>query len=91
LFWKRNPLQASEAKKRTHTSGDTLCHALLLVISFIALLMIPGEPGTKLRALLAMTGIGGFAIGFGAQSLIKDVISGFFIIFENRHRIGLDS
>src|SRR4030066_922179 len=84
----KDPLQAAEAKKRAHTLGNTLRHTLLIVISFIGLLMILGELGIQLGPLLATAGIGALAIGFGAQSLVKDVISGFFILLENQYRIG---
>jgi small conductance mechanosensitive channel len=84
----KDPLQAAEAKKRAHTLGNILRHALIVVISFIALLMILGELGIQLGPLLATAGIGALAIGFGGQSLVKDVISGFFIILENQYRIG---
>jgi small conductance mechanosensitive channel len=84
----KDPLQAAEAKKRAHTLGSILRHALIIVISFVALLMILGELGIQLGPLLATAGIGALAIGFGAQSLVKDVISGFFIILENQYRIG---
>jgi small-conductance mechanosensitive channel len=84
----KDTLQASEAKKRAHTLGNTLRHALLLFLTFISLLMILGELGIQLGPLLATAGIGALAIGFGAQSLVKDVISGFFIILENQYRIG---
>ena len=50
--------------------------------------MVLGELGIQLGPLLATAGIGALAIGFGAQSLVKDVISGFFIILENQYRIG---
>jgi len=84
----KDPLQASEAKKRAQTVGNILRHALLIFLSFIAILMILGELGIQLGPLLATAGIGALAIGFGAQSLVKDVISGFFIILENQYRIG---
>jgi small conductance mechanosensitive channel len=50
--------------------------------------MILGELGIQLGPLLATAGIGALAIGVGAQSLVKDVISGFFIILENQYRVG---
>ncbi len=84
----KDTLQAAEAKKRAHTLGNTLRHTLLFFLTFIALLMILGELGIQLGPLLATAGIGALAIGFGAQSLVKDVISGFFIILENQYRIG---
>lgn len=84
----KDPLQAEEAKKRAQTLGNILRHALLITIFFIALLMILGELGIQLGPLLATAGIGALAISFGAQSLVKDVINGFFIILENQYRIG---
>jgi small-conductance mechanosensitive channel len=84
----KDSLQSAEAKKRAHTLGNTLRHTLLIFLTFIALLMILGELGIQLGPLLATAGIGALAIGFGAQSLVKDVISGFFIILENQYRIG---
>ena len=84
----KDSLQAVEAKKRAQALGKFLRHALLIVIAFIAVLMILGELGIQLGPLLATAGIGAVALGFGAQSLVKDVISGFFIILENQYRIG---
>ncbi len=84
----KDPLQAAEAKKRAHTLGNILRHALLFTLSFVAILMILGELGIQVGPLLATAGIGALAIGFGAQSLVKDVINGFFIILENQYRIG---
>lgn len=84
----KDTLQAVEVKKRAHTLGTILRHGVLIVISFIALLMILGELGIQLGPLLATAGVGALAVGFGAQSLVKDVITGFFIILENQYRIG---
>lgn len=84
----KNSLQATEAKKRAQTLGNILRHVLLIVIFFTAILMILGELGIQLAPLLATAGIGALAIGFGAQSLVKDFISGFFIILEDQYRIG---
>lgn len=88
FVYEKDPLQASEAKKRAHTLGNILRHAFLIVLTFVAVLMILGELGIQLGPLLATAGIGALAIGFGAQSLVKDVIGGFFIILENQYRIG---
>ena len=84
----KDPLLAVEAKKRAQTLGNILRHVLLIILSFVAILMILGELGIQLGPLLATAGIGALAIGFGAQSLVKDFISGFFIILENQYRIG---
>jgi len=88
FVYEKDPLLASEARKRAHTLGNILRHAFLIIITFVAVLMILGELGIQLGPLLATAGIGALAVGFGAQSLVKDVISGFFIILENQYRIG---
>lgn len=88
FVYEKDPLQASEARKRAHTLGNILRHAFLIIITFVAVLMILGELEIQLGPLLATAGIGALAIGFGAQGLVKDVISGFFIILENQYRIG---
>lgn len=84
----KDPLLAMEAKKRAQTLGKILRHALLIVLLLTAALMILGELGIQLGPLLATAGIGAVAIGFGAQSLVRDVINGFFILLENQYRIG---
>ena len=85
---KEDPLLAAEAKKRVQTLGNILRHALLIIILLVGSLMILGELGIQLGPLLATAGIGAVDIGFGAQSLVKDVISGFFILLENQYGIG---
>ena len=50
--------------------------------------MILSEVGIDLKPMLAAAGLGGLAIGFGAQGLVKDLISGFFILLENSIRVG---
>ncbi|MFY9594545.1 MAG: mechanosensitive ion channel family protein, partial [Caldicoprobacterales bacterium] len=61
---------------------------LRYTVYFVAGLMILGELGVNTSSILATAGIGGLAIGFGAQSLVKDVITGFFIIFEDQYGVG---
>ena len=58
------------------------------LVVFIALLMIMKELQLDLTPILAGAGIAGLAIGFGAQSLIKDIITGFFIIIEDQFSVG---
>lgn len=57
-------------------------------INFVMILLILGQIGIDLGPLIAGAGIVGLAIGFGAQNLVKDVISGFFIIFEDQFAVG---
>ncbi|PJN91168.1 mechanosensitive ion channel family protein, partial [Bacillus sp. mrc49] len=58
------------------------------VINFIALMMILEIFGLHVMPLLAGAGVIGLAIGFGAQSLVKDIITGFFVIFEDQFSVG---
>ena len=58
------------------------------VIYFISAMMILEYCGIPIKGLLAGAGILGLAVGFGAQSLVKDIISGFFIIFEDQFSVG---
>ncbi|HBT47274.1 MAG TPA: mechanosensitive ion channel family protein [Peptococcaceae bacterium] len=57
-------------------------------IYLLAFLTILPALGVNVTALLASAGIVGLAVGFGAQSLVKDLITGFFIIFEDQFRVG---
>jgi len=58
------------------------------VILAVGGMMMLSEIGVDLKPLLAAAGLGGLAIGFGGQSLVKDVISGFFILLEDSIRVG---
>jgi small-conductance mechanosensitive channel len=59
-----------------------------VAIYIIAVVMILNELGINIAPILAGVGIIGLAIGFGAQTLVKDVISGFFILLENQFLVG---
>ncbi|MCR4425839.1 MAG: mechanosensitive ion channel family protein [Firmicutes bacterium] len=58
------------------------------VIYFVGAIMILGEFGVNTSGVLAGAGIAGLALGFGAQNLVRDVISGFFILFEDQYAVG---
>ena len=79
-----SPAQIKRAFTLTHIVRDVA----RIVILFVGVTMILSEMGVDLKPLLAAAGLGGLAIGFGAQSLVKDLISGFFILWENSIRIG---
>lgn len=85
----RDENMSEEAEKKRE---DTLIHifrgALRVVLIVLALLMILQEFGLKIGPILAGAGIVGVAVGFGGQYLIKDVITGLFMILENQYRIG---
>ncbi|WP_040206683.1 mechanosensitive ion channel family protein [Neobacillus jeddahensis] len=81
-----SPLSTSE--RREDTLSKLLDSVLTYVIYFIAIMMVLSVLGINVQALLAGAGIVGLAVGFGAQSLVKDIISGFFIIFEDQFSVG---
>lgn len=74
--------------KRATTLTNVLGDVLRVLIGGIGITTILSQLGIDLGPLLVAAGIGGVAIGFGAQSLVKDVISGFFILLENQVRVG---
>jgi small conductance mechanosensitive channel len=75
-------------KKREDTLIRIFTGALRIVIAVLAILMILQEAGLEIGPILAGAGIAGLAFGFGGQYLIKDIITGLFIILENQYRIG---
>jgi len=75
-------------KKREETLIHIFKFTIKVVIWIIAGLMILEEFGVQIAPILAAAGIVGIAFGFGGQYLIKDIISGLFIILENQYRIG---
>jgi small conductance mechanosensitive channel len=58
------------------------------ILGAIAVLSLAGELGYSMEGLLAGAGIAGLAVGFGAQSLVKDVLAGFFVILEDQYGVG---
>jgi len=79
---------APERLRRARTLGRLIRSTLGTLVSVIALLMILRELNLDITPILTGAGIVGLAVGFGAQSLVKDVISGFFLILENQVRVG---
>ena len=73
---------------KVQTMGSLVNSILTYGIFFIAGLMILEAFNVNTTAILASVGVLGLAVGFGAQNLIRDVISGFFIIFEDQLRVG---
>jgi small conductance mechanosensitive channel len=77
-----------EHAKRARTLGDMTRNVTTAVVIVIAVIYVLQELKFNPLPLLTGAGIAGLAIGFGAQTLVKDVISGFFLILENQIRIG---
>ncbi|MDF9407763.1 MAG: putative MscS family protein YkuT [Pelotomaculum sp. PtaB.Bin013] len=76
------------ASKRVRTMAALSISILRYSVYFIALVMILGICGVQTGALLAGAGVVGLAVGFGAKNLVEDVISGFFILFEDQFAVG---
>ncbi len=77
-----------EFQKRTQTLVSIVRYVASLGILLVAAMMVLKEFGVEIGPMLAAAGIVGLAVGFGAQSLVKDVISGFFILLEDQIRVG---
>jgi Small-conductance mechanosensitive channel len=88
LLIDRSPERARIHPRRVQTVGKLLNNTVSYCIYFVALLLVLGEFNISLAPLLAGAGIVGLAIGFGAQSLVRDVISGLFIIIEDPFGVG---
>ncbi|MCM3441924.1 mechanosensitive ion channel family protein [Metabacillus halosaccharovorans] len=86
LFRGKSPLRISV--RRENTLAKLLENILTYVVYFIAIIMILETVGIKIGPLLAGAGILGLAVGFGAQNLVRDIITGFFIIFEDQFSVG---
>ena len=81
-------LDALERAKRARTLGAAINKVATAAIAVIALLMVLRELRVDIAPVLTGAGIVGLAVGFGAQTLVRDVISGFFLILEDQVRVG---
>ncbi len=87
-YSRRNTLPGGVRAQQLRTLSGVLYSVGVFVIVFLAALQILPVVGINIGPLLASAGIAGLAIGFGAQTLVKDVITGFFILIENQYDIG---
>ncbi|MGH7860116.1 MAG: mechanosensitive ion channel family protein, partial [Candidatus Binatia bacterium] len=77
-----------ERMKRADTLTGIVRAIGLIFVLAVSSMMVLKEIGIDIAPILATAGIGGLAVGFGAQSLVKDVISGFFLLVEDQVRVG---
>jgi len=75
-------------RERIKTLRSVFSNLVSFVIGIIALLIILSELGINIAPLLAGLGVLGLGVGLAAQTLIRDYISGFFILFENQFNVG---
>jgi small conductance mechanosensitive channel len=78
----------AEFQKRVDTLSAIIRYIIVIGVFILAAIMIMGEFGIQVGPVLAAAGIVGLAVGFGAQSLVQDIISGFFILLEDQIRVG---
>ena len=88
LFARFGKNKDDEFKKRADTLSSIIHPIFSIVIVIVAGIMIMGELGIEIGPIIAAAGILGLAVGFGAQHLVQDVISGFFILLEDQIRVG---
>jgi small-conductance mechanosensitive channel len=85
---KPGPGFAKRQSERARTTGSVLNSILNAVIWIIALGMILGEFGFNLGPVIASAGVIGVAIGLGAQTLVRDILSGIFMLIEDQYGVG---
>jgi small conductance mechanosensitive channel len=88
LFSKRKREADPEFKKRADTLSNVISYVIDVTIILVGVVMILGQFNIRVGPILAAAGVVGVAIGFGAQHLVRDVISGFFILLDNQIRAG---
>ena len=77
-----------EWQRRASTLSGILSRLVTVSVAFVAVLMLLRELSIDVVPILTGAGIAGLAVGFGAQNLVRDVISGFFMILEDQVRVG---
>jgi small-conductance mechanosensitive channel len=86
-FLKRDKLDI-ESQKRADTLSSVIRWVLRTGIMLVATVMLLGQLGVQIGPIIAAAGVVGLAVGFGAQNLVQDVISGFFLLLEDQVRVG---
>ena len=78
----------SEAQKRARTLGKIINSIGYVLVIGVSIMLVLDQFGINIMPIITGAGIAGLAVGFGAQNLVRDVISGFFLILEDQIRIG---
>lgn len=86
--FRRVKVPSEQYRKRINTIVGVVSNTAGIGIYLIAIMMILSELGLNIAPLITGAGIAGLAFGFGAQTLVKDFISGFFILLENQFNQG---
>lgn len=88
LGWDEPDVTGELTEKRAQTLGHVLRAAATFGIWTIASLIALDQAGVSIAPLIAAAGIGGVALGFGAQSMVRDLINGFYILLEEQYHVG---
>lgn len=82
--------QSNRQRERARTAASVLNSSSKAVIGLVAGAMILGELGVDLGPLVASAGVVGFAVGLGAQTIVRDVFSGIIMLIEDQYGVGDD-
>ena len=85
---KPGPGFAKRQSERARTTGSVLTSILKAAVWIIAIAMILGEFGFNLGPVIASAGVIGVAVGLGAQTLVRDILSGIFMLIEDQYGVG---
>ena len=81
-------MEDRESAKRAETLGRVFRYLVAVVVTLVAGMLVLGEMGMSVAPILGAAGVVGLAVGFGAQSLVKDYFTGFFLLLENQISTG---
>ena len=87
-FQDNDPSTMNEREKQAATLGKVIRNISRILVWGVAVMMVLKELGIDIGPILAGIGIMGLAVGFGAQSLVKDFLAGMFILVENQYNVG---
>ena len=80
--------ESPEEMRRIDTLERVFVYALTVIVAVMTIMLVLSEFGISIAPLLATAGVAGLAVGFGAQSLVKDYFTGFVMLIENQIRVG---
>ncbi|HNL88791.1 MAG TPA: mechanosensitive ion channel family protein [Nitrospira sp.] len=80
--------ETTEDGQRIRTLSRVIRYVLTVAVTLLGAMLVLGELGISVAPILGAAGVIGIAVGFGAQSLVKDYFTGFFLLLENQLRIG---
>ena len=79
---------SAEDSRRIHTLSRVIRYVFTVLVTVVTGILLLGEFGVSVAPILGAAGVVGIALGFGAQSLVKDYFTGFFLLLENQIRVG---